>query len=325
MIEACLTNYSVLVLPCNEKGIIMILALGQILEEITMEDLEMTDRSAVFVTDTAHARETLETAQINYEGDINLRDVSFCKIESQQECLAGSLTIPRIMDVLRGRFQLMFFINQKHIVIVDDDNFARRVIARIRQNRTRQGQTKERFLYSFLTQIMARDLEALNRYERLIMQMEEDIMDGKFQDFQNRIIPVRKELLILRGYYDELMDLGKELEENENRFFAKKYLKYFGTVADRADRLMGRCVHLLDYANQVRDAYQEKVAEQQNKNMQFLTIVSTIFFPLTLITGWYGMNFQNMPELEHGYPGVVVLSLIVVTAIIIIFKKKKLF
>ncbi|MBO4982074.1 MAG: cobalt transporter [Lachnospiraceae bacterium] len=303
----------------------MILGLGQILEEITLEDLELTDRSAVFITDTAHAKETLEIAQINYEGEISLKDVSFCKMESQQECLVGSLTVPKIMDVLGSRFKLMFFINQKHIVIVDDDNFARRVILRIRQNRTRQGETKERFLYSFLTQIMSRDLEALNRYERRIMEMEEEIMDGKLQDFQNTITPVRKELLILRGYYDELMDLGKELEENENRFFAKKYLKYFGTVADRADRLMGRTVHLLDYANQVRDAYQEKVAEQQNKNMQFLTIVSTIFFPLTLITGWYGMNFQNMPELEQGYPGVIALSLIVVVTIIIIFKKKKIF
>ena len=61
----------------------------------------------------------------------------------------------------------------------------------------------------------------------------------------------------------------------------------------------------------------------QNKNMQFLTVVSTIFFPLTLITGWYGMNFQNMPELKHGYPGVILLSLIVVAVCIIFFKKKK--
>lgn len=309
----------------SQEGDNMIFGLGQILEEMTLEDLELTDRSAVFITDTAHAREALDAAQINYEGEVSLKEVQFCKIESQQECLVGSLTVPRIMDVLGSRFKLMFFINQKHIVIVDDDDFARRIILRIRQNRTRQGQTKERFLYSFLTQIMSRDLEALNRYERCIMEMEEEIMDDKLQEFQNRITPVRKELLILRGYYDELMDLGKELEENENRFFAKKYLKYFGTVADRADRLMGRCVHLLDYANQVRDAYQEKVAEQQNKNMQFLTIVSTIFFPLTLITGWYGMNFQNMPELERGYPGVIGLSLIVVIAIIIIFKKKKIF
>ena len=134
----------------------------------------------------------------------------------------------------------------------------------------------------------------------------------------------RRELLILRSYYDELMDMGKELVDNENRVLSKKNIKYFDTFVDRADRLMGRTIHLLEYATQVRDSYQEKVSEQQNKNMQFLTVVSTIFYPLTLITGWYGMNFHNMPELERGYPGVILFSIVVVIAIILIFKKKKI-
>ena len=59
--------------------------------------------------------------------------------------------------------------------------------------------------------------------------------------------------------------------------------------------------------------------------MQFLTMISTIFFPLTLITGWFGMNFYNMPELENGYPAIKVLSLVVVVGCIAIFKKMKIF
>ena len=101
-------------------------------------------------------------------------------------------------------------------------------------------------------------------------------------------------------------------------------LPIFGTISDRADRLRGRTMYLLDYIGQVRDTYQGKVAEHQNANMEFLTIISTIFFPLTLITGWYGMNFENMPELTHGYPFVIGLSLVVVAIIIFIFKKRKI-
>ena len=86
---------------------------------------------------------------------------------------------------------------------------------------------------------------------------------------------------------------------------------------------MGRTVHLLEYATQVRDAYQSHVNAQQNKNMEFLTVISTIFFPLTHITGWYSMNFQNMPELKEGYPGVIALSVIVVIVCIIFFKRKE--
>lgn len=83
--------------------------------------------------------------------------------------------------------------------------------------------------------------------------------------------------------------------------------------------------NLLEYAGQVKDAYQVKVDAKKNSNMQFLTIISAIFFPLTLITGWYGMNFKNMPELESGYPGVIILSIVVVVACVIVFKMKKIF
>ena len=285
------------------------------------EEQAMTEeRPSVFITDSRHAERAMEMAGMVYEGEISLAEVGFCKLETQQECLAGSLCIPKLLDVLGSR--MLFFINQRHIVIVDDDDFARRLILRIRRSKTNQGDTRERFLYNFIGQFMSRDLELLGRYERMIMGMEEQVADGKTEGFQSQISPIRRELLTLRGYYDELMDLGKDLEENENGFFARKQLKYFGTIADRADRLMGRTAYLLEYAQQVRDTYQAQVDAVQNKNMQFLTVVSTIFFPLTLITGWYGMNFENMPELHKGYPGVIILSLIVVTVCILFFKKK---
>lgn len=302
----------------------MILALGETLESIDENQLIQENKQAVIITDSRHAKEAMSLAGMIYEGDINLSEVCFCKIETQQECLAGSLCIPKLLDVLGSRYRILFFINQRHIVIIDDDDFARRLIVRIRRSKSRQGNTKERFIYNFITQFMSRDLELLGRYERLIMTMEEKVLEGKTEGFQNEIIPIRKELLTLRGYYDELMDMGKELEENENGFFAKKQLRYFGTIADRADRLMGRTAHLLEYAQQVRDAYQSQVDAEQNKNMQFLTVVSTIFFPLTLITGWFGMNFKDMPGLEHGYPGVCALSLIVVVFCILFFKRKKM-
>ena len=171
---------------------------------------------------------------------------------------------------------------------------------------------------------MSRDQELLMQYEKTLMGMEEDAMQGKIERFQQELMPIRRKLLNLRSYYDEMMDMGRELEENENGFFAKKQLKYFGTLSDRADRLMSRTSHLLEYAQQVRDVYQSQVDARQNNNMQFLTVLSTIFFPLTLITGWYGMNFQNMPELKNGYPGVIVLSLIVIIVCILIFKRKKI-
>ena len=300
-----------------------ILALGESLEEI--DSLRLPEiASAVFVSNTKQAAEALSLAEMSYEGEVSLTEVGFCKIEAQPDCLAGTLYIPKLIRMQDAYHRILFFINERHIVIIDNDDYAKRMLLAIQRKKIRQCMTREQFLYHFLNQIINKDLEMLGQYERQLMDMEEQVMSGKLEGFQSNIMPIRKELLTLNGYYDQLMDMGKELEENENHFFAKKQVKYFGIVADRADRLMGKTNHLLQYAQQIRDAYQAQVDAEQNKNMQFLTVVSTIFFPMTLITSWYGMNFKNMPELEHGYPGVIALCMIVIVICIVIFKKKKI-
>ena len=302
----------------------MIWKLGERLEQIDTETWKETRSPAVFLTDSKNARRDLELAGIQYENEIQTNKIGFCKLETQQECLAGTLCIPRLLDVLGSRYRIYFFVNQDHVVLVDDEDFSMRLIRRIKRKKTHQGETKERFIYNFIAEFMSRDQEILMQYEKILMHMEEDVMQGKIENFQRELMPIRRKLLTLRGYYDEMMDMGTELEENENGFFAKKQLKYFGILSNRADRLMGRTAHLLEYAQQVRDLYQAQVDAKQNSNMQFLTVLSTIFFPLTLITGWYGMNFENMPELKNGYPGVIALSLIVIVVCILIFKKKKI-
>ena len=117
---------------------------------------------------------------------------------------------------------MLFLVSENHVVIIDDDGFAQRIIRRIRQKKAQQGVNKAHFIYNFILQFMSRDLQILGQYERQIMAMEEQVMEGKTEGFQSKIMPIRKELLTLREYYDELMDMGKELEENENGFFAKK-------------------------------------------------------------------------------------------------------
>ncbi|MDD3360637.1 MAG: CorA family divalent cation transporter [Hespellia sp.] len=303
----------------------MVLEFGERLIDTDIEAVIEENKDAIVVSSSKWAKQLMEQLGIGYEGEIELSKVGFCKIETQQECLAGSLSIPKLLDILGSRYKILFFINHRHIMIVDDDDFTERLIRRIRRRKTHQGETKEKFLYNYISEFMNRDLEVLGEYERSIMKMEEDVLHGKTQHFQENIMPLRRKILMLRGYYDEIMDMGKELEENENLFFSKKQLKYFGTITDRADRLMGKTVHLLEYLQQVQDAYQSQIDAKQNQNMQFLTVISTIFFPLTLITSWYGMNFKNMPELNRGYPGVIMLSVLVLVVCIILFKKKKIF
>lgn len=303
----------------------MVYLLGEQLNETTTEYVLQNDIPAVFILNETEYLDILKKLKMSFEGECRIADVSFCKMETQQDCLYGTLSIPSLIDVVGLKYRLMLFINSKHIVIVDNNDFALRIIKDIRKKVINQGNTKERFLYNFITGFMNRGTNLLEDFERNLMCLDDDIIHDKIQDFQNNLMPIRKQLLILRNYYEQLTDMFKELEEDENMLFDENQSKYFGVLTNRAERLMDKTRHLLEYSIQVKDAYRDKITTQQNENMQFLTIISTIFFPLTLITSWYGMNFENMPELKHGYPFVIVACIIVLTICIIIFKKKKIF
>ena len=77
---------------------------------------------------------------------------------------------------------------------------------------------------------------------------------------------------------------------------------------------------LREYALQIREMQQAQIDLRQNDTMRILTVVSTIFFPLSLIAGWYGMNFSYMPELKcpMAYPIVIVVSILIVILILCI-------
>ena len=77
----------------------------------------------------------------------------------------------------------------------------------------------------------------------------------------------------------------------------------------------------------MRDAYQAQIDIEQNNLMRIFTVITAVFLPLTLMVGWYGMNFKYMPELEwqYSYPVFIVVSVLVCIVLLIIFKKKKWF
>ena len=90
-------------------------------------------------------------------------------------------------------------------------------------------------------------------------------------------------------------------------------------------RLQAEAQALREYGIQVRELFQAEIDIRQNRLMKILTIVTTIFLPLTLVAGWYGMNFVHMPELtwQYGYPAVIVVSVAVVLVCLWVMKKKK--
>ena len=184
-------------------------------EEITEEDLKHTNKSAVIITTPHEARKALKIAGMRYEGIGKLSEIEFNRVETQLECLSGTLYIPKYSNVLGSRYHIIFMINSKHIVVIDETDFTIQMINRISRRRAQQGETREHFIYNYFTQFLSKDLEMLGRYEQRLMRLEERVRKEAIDDFQSELIPIRKELLELRTYYDEIMDIGKALEENE--------------------------------------------------------------------------------------------------------------
>lgn len=157
--------------------------------------------------------------------------------------------------------------------------------------------------------------------------MEEELLDEKKQiDPTKEVAKFRKEILNRNFRYQQFADMVDTLCENPFDIFTDSEKLSFERFGSKVDRLSQQTQLLREYLVQIREMYQQTIDVQHNKTMQVLTVVTTLFFPLTLIAGWYGMNFVNMPELKNPYSYFIVIGicLIIVAGEIIFFKKKKL-
>ena len=186
--------------------------------------------------------------------------------------------------------------------------------------------TLEKLIFAFLDNLIKKDSSAINEMAFEITKLEELVLKDKATDeFNFLLLNMKKELLILRNFYEQLIDVGEALDDNENEIFEESDLRYLLNFTDRAKRQRENIDMLRSSVDHLQDAYSAYLDVKSNHIMTFFTVVTTIFFPLTLIVGWYGMNFTNMPELtwKHGYLFVIILSVTVVAVLTFIMKKRK--
>ncbi len=262
---------------------------------------------------------------IDMELKTNEADIHSTKAEVNFDSLTGTFSIPSRRDITGKDYKYAFALDEKGIVFIDSTGVVERMVHRISVSKKWKMPSMERFIYDFLELIIARDLNILEKYEKELDQIEGEILKDAVEADLSRVNEIRGDIRDLRIHYEQLIDLGQEFEENENSFFKAENVRYFGLFTDRMTRLHDTATSLKDYTMQVRDLYHTQMEVKQNRIMTLLTVVTTIFMPLTLITGWYGMNFYNMPALTSpwGYPAVIVVSLLIVIGSLIFFKKKK--
>ena len=192
----------------------------------------------------------------------------------------------------------------------------------------RQEQAPVLTFVEFLSALTADDVDQLERIERDIIDLDDGIVMTKkpMRNVGMRIIALRRELLTYKRYYEQLEVVLDDLEEDELSIFSKVEVEKLRAIERRVRRLIDSVNHLRECVTQAREAYQAQIDIEQNQIMKIFTVITAIFLPLTLIVGWYGMNF-DMPEYHWsgGYAFVVALSVAVCAGLFVMFKRKKWF
>lgn len=239
------------------------------------------------------------------------------------------LKLLQIRDVEQENAYLAFFMRDNLFVFVEIKDPQGTLRGRFCQVLEKEGAntTLEKVVFEFFETFLQEGNGVLEETEQVITDMERHVVEGTIdKELNKRIFEWKRRLALQKNYYQQLCNVGTALMENENKIFWKEDMNYFKLFTDQAQSLQKNTQLLCEDLIHVREALDAALNYDLNSIMKVFTVVTTVFLPLTLITGWYGMNFSHMPELSWtlGYPLVVALSLAVVAGCLLFFKRKKL-
>ena len=235
--------------------------------------------------------------------------IEYCRAELLPDCLVGSLAVP----------------DKTHpLILASDEQTLPALQSRLFPEEPLDTSDVFHLFFSFLESLIQEDMLYLQNFEKRLATIEESLLDTLPKELQRTLITIRRELLVFHAYYQQLLDMCEILSEDENHFLPPECARQFARLGNRVDRLYDHTQMLREYALQIREMQQSQIDLRQNDTMRILTVVSTLFFPLSLIAGWYGMNFTHMPELSAPYAYFILIGIcILIVAVEIWYFKKK--
>ncbi|MDA3812780.1 MAG: magnesium/cobalt transporter CorA [Candidatus Cloacimonetes bacterium] len=181
--------------------------------------------------------------------------------------------------------------------------------------------------YTLMDSIVDNYFVILETLGEKIEDMEDELMTNPTPETVQLIHNQKKDLIFLRKSVWPLREVLSGLERSESALIHKSTRVYFRNVYDHTIQVMDAVETSRDMLSGMLDIYLSSVSNKMNEVMKVLTIIATIFIPLTFIAGIYGMNFQYMPELgwRWGYFAVVFVMFVIGISMVSFFKRKKWF
>ena len=199
------------------------------------------------------------------------------------------------------------------------------------RERIRTGRGKVRFrgadylAYALADALVDSYFTIMDQVEELMEALEDEIMDDPEENLKQRIHHLRLQMLTLRKSVAPLREAVSKFSKSDHKLIEDRTYPFVRDLYDHTVQIADSIDTQRDVLNGLYDLYLSEISFRMNNVMQVLTIISTIFIPLTFLAGIYGMNFVWIPELQYkyGYPILLALMLLITVALIGYFRRKR--
>ena len=167
----------------------------------------------------------------------------------------------------------------------------------------------------------------LDQKDETIEALEDQVLENPTTDTLSKLLESKHELMSLRRIISPQREVMNRLSRDDFTMIDLQSRMYFRDIYDLLVRLQDLSESLRDIVSGALDIYLNSTSLRLNEVMRSLTIVSTIFLPLTFVAGVYGMNFDYMPELRwhYGYLGVWIIFILIIIGMLAWFRHRKWF
>ena len=181
--------------------------------------------------------------------------------------------------------------------------------------------------YALLDAVVDGYFSVLETIGDKIESLEDRLVKEPTEKIPRQIHSLKREMIFLRKFIWPLRELISNLQRSESELIAQTTGIFLRDVYDHTIRVIDTVESYRDIVSSLLDIYLTSISNRMNAVMKVLTIIATIFIPLTFVAGIYGMNFKHMPELEwrSGYALVLLVMIAIAVGMIMYFRKKKWF
>lgn len=178
--------------------------------------------------------------------------------------------------------------------------------------------------YSLLDAVVDNYFVVIERLGEKIELLETELVETPSQETLQRLYGLKREMIFLHKSFWPLREAAASLSRRESELIRQSTAPYLRDVYDHVIQVIDTLEIYREMLGGMLDVYLSGVSNRLNAVMKVLTVIATIFMPLTFIAGVYGMNFRHMPELEwrYGYPFALLAMLGVAGAMYLYFRKK---